>query len=181
MFRNRLLITMAAFSSFFGWTVGCCAGRLHAQVQAPEPAATARARAISPTPSGSGQGTTVLENLLEAKRLFRKGDFDAAIQKYQEVMQSMPNSPTAYVGMTRAYLKKKDVNLADATIMNALKTADCPAVRVALGEVYFREGKIPEAESEWVKVINSGIRTLAPLWDWRVCGARFPFTRARRI
>jgi hypothetical protein len=29
-------------------------------------------------------------------------------------------------------------------------------VRVALGELYFRQGKIHDAEAEWVKVINSG-------------------------
>jgi Flp pilus assembly protein TadD len=29
-------------------------------------------------------------------------------------------------------------------------------LRVALGEVLFREGKLPDAEREWLNVINSG-------------------------
>lgn len=40
--------------------------------------------------------------------------------------------------------------------MKGVQVADGPVVRVALGEVYFRQGKIPEAEREWVNVINSG-------------------------
>src|SRR5262249_43536128 len=33
-----------------------------------------------------------------------------------------------------------------------------PGVHVALGEVYFRQGKISEAEKEWLDVANSGSR-----------------------
>ena len=54
------------------------------------------------------------------------------------------------------YLKKKDVKQAEATLTKGLPVADSPTVRVALGEVYFRQGKIPEAEQEWVNVLNSG-------------------------
>lgn len=98
-----------------------------------------------------------LENPLgDALQLFRKGDFDGAIQKYQQIITAKPKSPDAYAGLVRVYLKKHDVNQADATVQRALKDADSAPVRVALGEVYFREGKIPEAEQEWVMVINSG-------------------------
>jgi len=85
-----------------------------------------------------------------------KGDCDAAIKKYQEVIQEKPKSPDAYAGLARCYLKKKDVTQAFETITKGLQVADGMPVRVALGEVYFRQGKIPEAEKEWVDVINSG-------------------------
>jgi len=85
-----------------------------------------------------------------------KGDYDAAIKKYQEVIQAKPKSPDAFAGLTRCYLKKKDVTQAYQAVNQALVAADAWPVRVALGEVYFRQGKIPEAEKEWVGVINTG-------------------------
>jgi tetratricopeptide (TPR) repeat protein len=85
-----------------------------------------------------------------------KGDYDAAIKKYQEVLQQKPKSPDAFVGLTRCYLKKKQVAQAYETVTKGLQVADAWPVRVALGEVYFRQGKIPEAEKEWVDVINAG-------------------------
>ena len=94
--------------------------------------------------------------LSEAKGFYRKGDFDRAIQKYQQLLQEKPHSPDAYAGLTRVYLKEKNVKQASDTVTQGLQLADSPLVRVALGEVYFREGKISEAEREWVNVINSG-------------------------
>jgi len=92
----------------------------------------------------------------EAMLLERKGDFDAAITKYQQHLQQKPKSPDAYAGLTRCYLKKKDVAEAYNAAQKGLDVADGWPVRVALGEVYFRQGKIPEAETEWTQVINSG-------------------------
>jgi tetratricopeptide (TPR) repeat protein len=92
----------------------------------------------------------------EAKVLFRKGHFDAALQKYQELLQAHPKSPDAYVGMIRVYLKMKNVQQAYEAATKGVEAADAATVRVALGEVYFRQGKIHEAEQEWINVINSG-------------------------
>jgi len=92
----------------------------------------------------------------EAWTFYRKGDFEGAIRDYQQVLGETPASAEAYAGLTRVYLKKKDVQQASDTIHKALQVADGPALHVALGEVYFRQGKISDAELEWVKVINSG-------------------------
>src|SRR5579872_7177303 len=86
----------------------------------------------------------------EAGRLYYQGQFDAAIQKYQQIIADKPNSSEAYAGLTRVYLKQKNVLQANETVLKGMQAADGPAVRVALGEVYFRQGKIPEAEREWV-------------------------------
>ena len=51
---------------------------------------------------------------------------------------------------------KTSSQLANETISKGVQVADGSAVRVALGEVYFRQGKISEAEREWVNAINSG-------------------------
>ena len=104
----------------------------------------------------SGESGAWPDALREAKEFFRKGDFDHAIQKYQQLLQERPNSPDVYADLARVYLKKKDVKQASDTITKGLHVADSPPVRVALGEVYFRQGKIAAAEQEWANVINSG-------------------------
>ena len=94
--------------------------------------------------------------LTDALELYRKGDFDGAIQKYQQVLELNPKSTEAYAGLTRVYLKAKDVQQASDTIPKALQVNDVPELHVALGEVYFRQGKISPAEHKWVQVLNSG-------------------------
>jgi len=51
----------------------------------------------------------------EARALARKGNFDAAIKKYQQLLQEKPKSPDAYAGLTHCYLKKRDVTQAYET------------------------------------------------------------------
>jgi Tfp pilus assembly protein PilF/predicted aspartyl protease len=94
--------------------------------------------------------------MMEAGQLFRTGKLDAAREKYQQLIQQAPKSPDAYAGLTRVYLKQKNLDQAYETISKGLEIADAAPVRVALGEVYFRQGKIPEAEREWINVIKSG-------------------------
>lgn len=118
-------------------------------------AAAAPSVATAPAPSAAPPSPSPLG---EALTLYRKGDFDGAIRDYQQVLQENPASAEAYAGLIRVYLKKKDVQQASDTIHKALQVADGPSVRVALGEVYFRQGRIHEAEDEWVKLINSGHR-----------------------
>lgn len=116
---------------------------------------------LSPGPaiSPSAQPSDVPPDPLgEARVLARNGDFDAAINKYRQLLQEKPKSPDAYAGLTRVYLKKKDVTQANETVTKGLQVTDSWPVHVALGEVYFRQGKISEAEKEWVNVINSGHR-----------------------
>jgi tetratricopeptide (TPR) repeat protein len=72
-----------------------------------------------------------LTPLAEALDLYRKGDFDAAIEKYQQILHGNPKSPDAYAGLIRTYLKKKDVQQAFDTATEAVKTNDSVPVRVA--------------------------------------------------
>jgi tetratricopeptide (TPR) repeat protein len=124
--------------------------------QAPASVATQDTSQASPASANSTEAAAAPDPLGEAKRLYGKGDFDRAIQKYQQLLQERPNSPDAYAGLTRVYLKKKDVKQASDTATKGLQLADSAVVRVALGEVYFRQGQIFGAEREWVDVINSG-------------------------
>jgi pentatricopeptide repeat protein len=96
--------------------------------------------------------------LQEAQTLYRQGDLDSALQKYQQVLQIQPKSADAYAGLTRVYLKKKDVQKAFATADRGREMADSPTVRIALAEVFFRQGRIHEAEDVWADMINAGHR-----------------------
>lgn len=130
---------------------------LSGQSQERPSAATPGPVQVSPAAETStGLAAAQPDPLGEAKELYRKGNFDAAIQKYQQIIQERPRSPDAYAGLARVHLKKKDVQRAYETVNKGLQGADSAPVHVALGEVYFRQGKIHEAEIEWVNVINSG-------------------------
>src|ERR1700682_27143 len=153
---RRLLLSGALFRAvilFFGAAPGA--------PQKTNPAAKQNEAAVPlpsiPVDSTSAQLSSAPPDPLgEARALARKGNFDAAIKKYQQLLQERPKSPDAYAGLTHCYLKKKDVKQAYETVSNGLQVADSWPVRVALGEVYFRQGQIPKAEKEWIDVINSG-------------------------
>ncbi len=125
-------------------------------------AAPGRAQSAANTPAPTS-ATASPENLNspisaidEAKVLYRKGDFDGAIAKYQSFLKDHPNSPDALAGMVRVYLKQKNVEEAALAAEQGLAQSDSPRLRVAQAEVWFRQGKIHEAEKEWVDIINSG-------------------------
>jgi tetratricopeptide (TPR) repeat protein len=106
-----------------------------------------------------GTSPPALSNLLgEALVLYRKGEFNAAISKYQDYLKDHPQSPDAVAGMVRVYLKQKKVDQAVQVAEQGLAHSDSPRIRVARAEVWFRQGRITEAENEWVKVINSGFQ-----------------------
>jgi len=130
----------------------------------PRPASSPACTSVQPKlgePSTSAvapESSSTPDPLREANDFYLKGDFDHAIQKYQQILRERPNAPEAYAGLSRVYLKKKDVKQASDEITKGLQAADSPVVRVALGEVYFRQGKISAAELEWLNVIKSGHR-----------------------
>jgi tetratricopeptide (TPR) repeat protein len=112
----------------------------------------ATAKVVSSVPNSSLPPSP----LAEARVLYEKGDFEAALDKYQHIVDAKPQSPDAYAGLIRTYLKMKNVSRASETATKALEAADSVPVHVALGELYFRQGRIGDAEAEWVKVVNSG-------------------------
>ena len=95
-------------------------------------------------------------SLADALTLYRKGNLDGAIQKYKQTLLDDPKSPDAYAGLIRTYLKMKDLEQASQVATEALKMSDSPRVRIALGEVYFRQGRIGDAETEFRNVIKLG-------------------------
>jgi predicted aspartyl protease len=87
----------------------------------------------------------------------------------------------AYAGLARVYLKQKKVQQAQEIISRGLAVADSPTVRVAQGEVLFREGKLLEAETVWLGGINSGQAIArAHLGLARVSAAATQYKQAKR-
>jgi predicted aspartyl protease len=58
--------------------------------------------------------------------------------------------------MIRVYLKQKKLDEAVQTAELGLTKTDSHRLRVAQAEIWFRQGRITEAETEWVKILNSG-------------------------
>jgi predicted aspartyl protease len=114
--------------------------------------------------------------------MYRQGELDGAAQQY-EMLSTGPDAAAAYVGLARVRLKQERPVDAYAAVTKAMALAPrAPDVQVALGEVYYRQGKIPEAEVQFVNVINSGAEDArAYLGLARVSNAASLYRRAKRM
>jgi predicted aspartyl protease len=114
-------------------------------------------QAQASTPEGAPPiAASAAPSIQSAQRFYRDGKVDAAIQTYQAI-ETGPQAALAYAGLTHAYLRKRDAEDAYAAAAKAAELAPGTAdTRVALGEIYYRQGKILDAEVEFVAVINSG-------------------------
>ncbi len=109
----------------------------------------------APSASVSSQ-KPVQELLAQALQSYRTGKFDAAIEEYQAVLQQDPKSSEAYAGLARTYLKQDKVQAAfDIADKGITAAPDSLAVHTALGEVYFRQGKMGECEKQFLQGINT--------------------------
>jgi len=114
------------------------------------------AEAPAPASSTSAPASTIPSTTLEAALLlYRKGKFDGALAKYHEVLKDHPQSADAYAGMVRVYLKQKKVDEAAKAADESMAHLDHPRLRSTRAEVWFRQGRITDAEREWVQVVNS--------------------------
>ena len=95
--------------------------------------------------------------LAEALHLYRTGKFDDSAAAYNAIIASGgPDVVLAYTGLTRVYLKQNKVNDAfdAASKAVALTPGKTPAI-TALGEVYFRQGKIQQAELSFLNPLEA--------------------------
>ena len=105
-------------------------------------------------PSQNDSAAAVI--LSDALRLYRKGSFDQALARYNEVLKTDPQSGDAYAGIVRCYLKQDRVHEADDAVRKGLQADPGRAdLKVAEGELLFRQGEIPEAGALFSEVIAS--------------------------
>ena len=136
-------------------------------LSSPGPGSAPSSPAAPPGSPQSGVPSSLASScdaLAEANNHYLRGEFDAAIQSYNVVLQKNPKSPDAYAGLVRTYLKQNNVDQAYETATQGVAVTNAPVVRVALGEVYFRQGKIPEAEREWLSVVQTGYPSARAYW-----------------
>src|SRR5580700_6017068 len=90
--------------------------------------------------------------LRDALGLYRTGHFGESTAAYNAIVSATgPQTVLAYAGLARVYLKqeKTDEAFAAASQAVALTPGKTPAI-TALGEVYFRQGKLKQAEDSFL-------------------------------
>jgi tetratricopeptide (TPR) repeat protein len=89
------------------------------------------------------------DELVHARELFRNADFRGAAEAFQKIIDAKP-SPEAYSGLVRSWLKADNVKAADESSQKELAALPDEALtHAARGDVLFRRGMIPEAETEY--------------------------------
>lgn len=101
--------------------------------------------------------------LASGRRLFRQGDFQGAAATFQKRIAQAP-SPDLFALLAQSFLKLDDVKAAEETSRKALETFPQSALaHAARGDVLFRRGLIPEAESEYKSALKMD-ETCARAW-----------------
>jgi tetratricopeptide (TPR) repeat protein len=97
-----------------------------------------------------------LTPIAEAEQLYRLGEFDKAIERYNAIIGGENNNAVAYAGLARANLKLNKPNDAYLAATKAVEyDHSLAAAHAALGEVYFRQGKLSEAETEFLTLLKT--------------------------
>jgi tetratricopeptide (TPR) repeat protein len=96
--------------------------------------------------------------LADAYSLYQHGKWAEAAAAYRTILKDHPKSVKAEIGLSRALLEKNNINesleAAKKAVELGAQTADA---HVALGEVFFRQGLIPESEREFVEGLKIDI------------------------
>jgi tetratricopeptide (TPR) repeat protein len=139
--------------------------------------------AAAPASQQRNSSTAVAPSFEHATRLYREGQLQAALAEYSSLTADGPNGASAYVGLARTYIKMGKIEDADIAAAKALELApDLTDAHVARGEVYFRQGKIGEAEQEFVAMIRKGtLNGRAYLGEGRVSTASSFYKQAKYL
>jgi tetratricopeptide (TPR) repeat protein/predicted aspartyl protease len=92
-----------------------------------------------------------------ALKLYRTGEFDNAIAAYNALIPAGGSeAAAAYAGLARVYLDQNNPTEAYVAAQKAVAlTPDRAPAIVALGEVYFRQGKLNEAQTAFSKPLRA--------------------------
>jgi tetratricopeptide (TPR) repeat protein len=153
--RSYLALALISASCFAQSTTELAAAPVASSQQAASAAKAVEGTANS-VPENKTASATTPNPLEDARSFYRGGDFNSAIAKYQEILKEQPKSADSYAGLVRVYLKQKNVEQAAEVVEKGLAQSDSPQLHVARGEVWFRQGKITDAEKEWVDVLKGG-------------------------
>ncbi|HKV39098.1 MAG TPA: aspartyl protease family protein [Blastocatellia bacterium] len=94
-------------------------------------------------------------SVAQADRLYREGKPGEAEQEYERVVKAEPRSVFAYTGLVHVYLRMAKPVEAYAAAAKAMEIdPDLEAAHIAMGEAYFRQGKLTEAENEFANLVQ---------------------------
>ncbi|MGB8524872.1 MAG: aspartyl protease family protein [Candidatus Acidiferrales bacterium] len=122
----------------------------------PQPPAAAQTQTQTVTCTVDTSPKPLSAPLADALHLYRTGKFDAAAAAYNAIAASGGSDAVlAYTGLARVYLKQNKPSDAFDAASNAvgLTPGKTPAI-TALGEVYFRQGKLQQAEQLFLKPLQ---------------------------
>src|ERR1022692_1116151 len=90
-------------------------------------------------------------DLVAANQLFQSGNFADAIVMYQHALKTDPKLVPAQAGLVRAYLRDGQVDSAFDLAKSSLASQPNSALLLAaMGDVQYRRGEIPEAETSFL-------------------------------
>ncbi|HVB36490.1 MAG TPA: aspartyl protease family protein [Candidatus Acidoferrales bacterium] len=164
MHRFRLrLISLSVFGAMI------CAGRVPRARETSD-------RESKPVASASA-------SFKDAEHLYRIHQLDAAVQEYNSLIATGTQPGLAYAGLVRVYLKQNDLPDAIAASAKALAIApDAAEAHVARGEVYFREGRITDAQEEFAEFTGKGAKNArAYLGMARIYEAESDYQKTREM
>jgi len=128
---------------------------LHAQAP-PPPAATAGVSATDTRAGELSKAEASPKPLDTAALLYRAGKLAEAEAAYKEILRGEPQSAASYVGLVRVNLRQKKLPEAEGALAKAVEFgSNLNAVRVAQGEVHFRQGKILEAQDDFTPLVKA--------------------------
>lgn len=133
---------------------------------APAPATqpnSAQPREIHPSPTQPAIEASPTEKALE---LLHADEFDEASSAYKAIIASGADPAVGYAGLARVYLRQHKIADAFTAAKGAVTISPkLPDAHVALGEVLYRQGKIDQAENEFLTVINSSAKNAQAFLD----------------
>ncbi len=101
--------------------------------------------------------------LAAADQLFVQSKYADAAARYKAIADADPSSVPAQVGLLRSYLVLQKIDEAQAVAKTALALQPNSALLLTtVGDLEFREGKIPEAEKTYLKASSLAPHEAAP-------------------
>jgi tetratricopeptide (TPR) repeat protein/predicted aspartyl protease len=141
------------------------------------------AKSAAESPAAANSPLPAPISIDSAEDLFRTGRFDEAVVQFNALISAGNEPALAYAGLARVCLKEKRPAEAYSAASKAMELAPTdPAVRVAMGEVYFRQGKLVEAEKEFIALVNQRtVNARAYLGLARISKAGSFYKQAKRM
>ena len=154
--KGAAILCMWTMAFPLGLTAGPAAGATQHEVVTATVVSAGR-QATKTTTKQCEVSSSLTGPLIKARKLYRTGKYDEAIAAYKDILPSGgEDAAAAYAGLARVYIEQNKVDDAyvAANQAMALTPGRAPAI-VALGEVYYRQGKFADAETAFMKPIQA--------------------------